>query len=344
GLVRNFVATIQHTAAQLDLDSASHIAAMQGAIFAAAKIAHKAQEDAARAQQAAAVAREAAAEAVDWANRAQNWAAQAATSARQANSYADAAEKSARDAQASAAKASQAGATARAAARSANHSANRAVESARTALTSATRAQASAAFAYGTALNAGESAKEAAEAASQAHKIAKVKRVEEVVATALKAAEEAKAARDAGRNPADTPGNDSVQGGVPWWQQSARDLAHDAELLSIFSGLAGSGLTIAGAATLPEGGVGLVLEGLALEANLAAMDFAVLNALLTGIGYGWTSNEFQHALGSAALHVVTFGQVQLIKKLGGGKVFTAVTGGLHEAVSPITGLLHHLGF
>lgn len=210
-------------------------------------------------------------------------------------------------------------------------------------MASANRAQVAAAFAHVTAHSAGESAKEAAKAASQAHAIEVVKRVQEVIGAALKAAEDAKAAREAGRNPADTPGNDSVQGGIPWWQQTARDLANDAELISIYSGLAGSALTIAGAATLPEG-VGLALEGLAMAANLTSMNFAVLNALLTGIGHGWTSSEFQHALGSAALHVMTFGQIQLIKKLDGGKVFTAVTGGLHEAVSPITGLLHHLHF
>ncbi|WP_371648627.1 MULTISPECIES: hypothetical protein [unclassified Streptomyces] len=64
-----------------------------------------------------------------------------------------------------------------------------------------------------------------------------------------------------------------------------------------------------------------------MEANLVSMAFAMLNALLRGIGHGWTSSEFEHALGGAALHAVKFGPAQLIKKLGGGKVFTAVIGG-----------------
>ncbi|OAR23998.1 hypothetical protein A8W25_16140 [Streptomyces sp. ERV7] len=67
---RKFVASVQYTTAQLDYDSATHIAAMQGAIAAATKIAHKALEDAARAQEAAARARNAATEALQWADRA----------------------------------------------------------------------------------------------------------------------------------------------------------------------------------------------------------------------------------------------------------------------------------
>ncbi|MFE7415505.1 hypothetical protein ACFU5W_34400, partial [Streptomyces laurentii] len=151
---RNFVGSVQHWTAQLDFDSASHIAGMQGAIAAAAKIAHKAQEDAARAQQAAATARNAAAEAIEWANKAKEWATQAANSADQAKANADAADQSARDAQASADKAKQAAATARTAARSANYSANRAFSAARSASASANAAQSSAASARASAVQA----------------------------------------------------------------------------------------------------------------------------------------------------------------------------------------------
>ncbi|MFJ2203234.1 ALF repeat-containing protein [Streptomyces violaceusniger] len=79
---RNFVATVQHKTAQLDHDSATHIAAIQGANAAAAKIAYKAQEDAARAQEAAAKARSAAKEAAEWAGKAQASADQALLSAK----------------------------------------------------------------------------------------------------------------------------------------------------------------------------------------------------------------------------------------------------------------------
>ncbi|MYS41868.1 hypothetical protein GTY23_11590, partial [Streptomyces sp. SID5998] len=131
---RNFIASVQYKTAQLDYDSAAHIAAVQGAIAAAAKIANKAQEDAARAQEAAAKARNAATEALQWADKAKKAADQAAASAQQADANADAAEQSAKDAQASADRAKAAAATARTAARSANYSANRAVDAAQRAV------------------------------------------------------------------------------------------------------------------------------------------------------------------------------------------------------------------
>ncbi|NED32772.1 ALF repeat-containing protein, partial [Streptomyces sp. SID8499] len=144
---RHFLATVQHQAAQLDYDSAAHIAAMQGAIAAATKIAHKAQEDAALAQQKAALARNAAADADKYKDQAAQAADDAETSAKQADDLADSAEQSAQSAQAAADRAKAAAASARTAARTANYSANRAMTAARSAVSSAASAQASAAAA-----------------------------------------------------------------------------------------------------------------------------------------------------------------------------------------------------
>lgn len=99
---RNFVASVQYKTAQLDHDSATHIAAIRGAIAAAAKVAHKAQEVAARAQEAAAKARDAAQDALEWADKATKSSDRAASYAKEAKDNADAADKSAAAAQASA--------------------------------------------------------------------------------------------------------------------------------------------------------------------------------------------------------------------------------------------------
>ncbi|MFZ3544264.1 hypothetical protein ACODT3_01545 [Streptomyces sp. 4.24] len=333
---RNFIASVQHRTAELDHDSATHIAAMQGAISAAAKIAHKAQEDAARAQEAAARARNAAAEAVTWADKALNWAAQAASAARQADSYADSAEKSAQDARVSAGKATQAAATARTAMRSANYSANRAVESARSAVASANAAQASAASAYETSLQADGDRVAAAEAASAAQTIEKDKRRAEIGEEVRKALEEALKARAEGKNPADSPENDSVGGDIPQWQQDARTLANILEWASLATSVAGTSLEIAGVWFPPAEVAGLFL-------SVTSVGLSQLSALFTGIGYGFTSSEFQHAIGNSMLHLVTFGQSQWIKKLDGGKVVTAIEIGLHGSLSVISSGLHLFG-
>ncbi|MFE3496376.1 hypothetical protein ACFXOS_25470 [Streptomyces sp. NPDC059175] len=122
---RNFIDVVQHKTAQLDYDSATHIAAIRGAIAAAAKIAYKAQEDAALASKAAAEARKAADEAAEWADKAEALADKAAGYADEARKNAHDADKSAASAQASADKAKTAAEAARGAARSANYSRTR---------------------------------------------------------------------------------------------------------------------------------------------------------------------------------------------------------------------------
>ncbi|MER6926721.1 ALF repeat-containing protein, partial [Streptomyces spiralis] len=83
-MLRNFITMVQYRTAQLDFDTATHVAAIRGAIAAAAKIAEKAQEDAAVASKAAADARNAAAEAQEWAQKALDSAAKADDYAQQA--------------------------------------------------------------------------------------------------------------------------------------------------------------------------------------------------------------------------------------------------------------------
>ncbi|MFD0383840.1 ALF repeat-containing protein [Streptomyces stramineus] len=218
---RNFVLAVQYKTAQLDHDSATHTAAIRGAIAAAAKIAHKAQEDAARAQEAAAKARDAAKEAAEWADKANASATRAQSYAKEAKENADAADKSAAAAQASANEAKKAATVARSAARSANFSANRALDAARRAVSSANSAQSSAASAHSSAVQAGKDAKTAASAASQAHQIASAKRKAEIAEAARKAAEEARRVKESGKSPSDTPDNDDVKGGdTPWWRDA----------------------------------------------------------------------------------------------------------------------------
>lgn len=207
---RNFVTLVQFRTARLDHDTATHVAAIRGAIAAAAKIAEKAQENAALASKAAADARNAAAEAKEWAAKALDSAAKADNYADEANRNADAADKSAADAKASANKASAAASTARGAARSANYSANKAMDSARAALKSSYSAQASAAAARASEIAAGKDAATAAAAASQAKQIAAAKRAAEVKAAAEAALEEARRQREAKINPADKDTNDQI--------------------------------------------------------------------------------------------------------------------------------------
>jgi hypothetical protein len=340
---RNFIASAQHRTAQLDYDSAAHISGIQGAIAAAAKIAHHAQESAARAQQAAATARNAAAEAQQWSDKANASAAQAATAATQADANADAADQSAKDAQASADKAKAAASTARSAARSANYSANRAVDAARRAVASANSAQASAASARASAIQAGQDAQTAAAAASQAHQIAAAKRQAEIAAAAKQAAEEAREAKEAGTNPADTTDNDTVKGGLPWWKEDARWLANATNWLSIGFGFASAFTGLVGLAAgffFPPAVP--FIEALASGFAYTSLAFSGLNVLFTGIGYGLSSSEFKSSLGSAALGVLTFGQSKWIGAAGGSTVVTKVSQFGHDLISPVTGVLGSL--
>ncbi|MDN3058785.1 hypothetical protein PH213_30415 [Streptomyces sp. SRF1] len=329
---RNFVATVQHKTAQLDHDSATHIAAIQGANAAAAKIAYKAQEDAARAQEAAAKARDAAKEAAEWAGKAQASADQALSSAKEAQANADAADKSAAAAQASADKAKKAAITARSAARSANFSANRALNAANRAMASANSAQASATHARASAVQAGQDAKTAAKAASQAHQTAVAKRKAELAAAAKKAAEEARKARESGNNPVDSSDNDSVSGGEsPWWRDAGW-WADATNKLSITTGFISAGLGMSSLVFPPAA----VPAGIFASVSLA---LGGISAVFTGIEHGFTSQKFWGSVGSASLALITFGQSKWIGALGGGKVVTKITQFGHDLVSPITGLL-----
>ncbi|MFJ5637060.1 hypothetical protein ACIQF5_31065 [Streptomyces goshikiensis] len=334
---RNFIASVQYKTALLDFDSATHIAAMQGAIAAAAKIAYQAEENAHRAQQAAANARDAATDAQRWADKAIESARQAETSRQQANTFANDAEKSAASAQASADRAKQAAAAARTAARSANYSASRALDSARSAVASANSAQSSAASAHASALQAGKDAREASAAASQAHQIAQDKRTAEIAAAAKQAAEEARTAKGLGKSPADSAENDTVKTDVPWYKD-VKWWANATNYVSIGYGFISAGLGIAGIFFPP-------LEAVALGFGIASVGMSAISTVLNGFAYGWTSSEFQASLGGTALGLITFGQSQWIGALGkvGGKVVapvaTKITQFGHDLISPVTSLL-----
>ncbi|MCI3927888.1 ALF repeat-containing protein [Streptomyces sp. AN091965] len=332
---RRFLATVQYKTAQLDHDSAAHIAAIQGAIAAAMKIAHKAQEDAARAQEAAARARNAASEALEWADKAKKSATQAAHYAQQADANADAADKSARDAQASADKAKQAAATARTAARTANHSANRAMDAARRSVASANSAQESATSARASAIQAGKDARTAAVAASQAHQIAAAKRKAEIAAAMRKAAEDARRARASGQNPADTPDNDDFDDLVPQWKLEARRYADAFNAFSILTGLAAAGLGVA-SLFLP---IAPVTAPLAVGFGIASLIFTGANVVFTGLGYGWTSRKFFTSLAGGGLALLTFGQSKWIGAMGGSRAVTKVSQFGHDLISPVTSWL-----
>lgn len=188
----DFVNGAYHKAAQLDQDTATHVAAIRASIANAARVAAKAHEDAARASEAAAKARNAAAEAAEWADKAQQSATQASHHAQAARDSADAADASAAAAAASAQKATTAEQTACTAARYANYSANRASASAQQAQSSAAFAQSQATAARASALAAGRDAEAASAAASDAHRIAADKRAQEQAAAAAAAAEKAR--------------------------------------------------------------------------------------------------------------------------------------------------------
>ncbi|MEU1771112.1 MULTISPECIES: ALF repeat-containing protein [Streptomyces] len=338
---RNFVASVQYKTAQLDHDSATHIAAIRGAIAAAAKVAHKAQEVAARAQEAAAKARDAAQDALEWADKATKSSDRAASYAKEAKDNADAADKSAAAAQASANEAKKAAATARSAARSANFSANRALNAARRATASANSAQAAAASARASAIQAGKDARTAAVAASQARTIAAAKRQAEIAAAARAAAEAAKKARESGKNPIDTPENDQVKGDdTPWWRDAGW-WANATNWASIGTGFLSAGLGIVGLIFPPAAPI---LEPIAGGLAIASVALGGISALFTGIEHGFTSSEFWASAGSAALGLITFGQSKWIGAVGGSKVVTKITQFGHDLVSPVTGLLGSLGF
>ncbi|MFC8215783.1 ALF repeat-containing protein, partial [Streptomyces sp. NPDC057296] len=310
---RNFVQVVRHQAAQLDHDSATHVAAVRGAIAAAAKIAYTAQQNAALASKAAADARQAAAEAKEWADKALDAASKAEGYADQARQNADAADRSAADAQTSANQAKSAASTARGAARSANYSANKAVDAARSALQSSYSAQASAASARQSALEAGRDKATAAAAASEARSIAVQKRRAEIAQKAKEAAEKAKREREEGRDPADNGTNDEVHpngtgtgsGSEEDWWSDAGWWADAANKVSIASGFIAAGLGLASLAFPP-------LAAGAAFFGYVSLGAGALGALFTGIEHGFTSGAFVESLGGTALNLATFGRGKLV--------------------------------
>ncbi|MER6319728.1 hypothetical protein ABT237_39170 [Streptomyces sp. NPDC001581] len=297
---RKFIANVQFETAQLDHDFATHVAAMQGAIAAAAKIADKAQEDAARAQEAAANARKAGGEAQMWAGKAVEAAGRATASAQKADAYANQAEESARNAQASADKAKQQAAAARTASRSANYSANRALESARSARKSADWAKESATKARTSAILAGRNAIDAATAASEVRLEAKQKRDLENTAAAELAANKMASHEIAKTNPADTAENDSTlfnPSKKDWqdWSHTSHDLAFLTGTVAAYVGFAAalSGNRVVGFAAL---GLSSVTVGL-----------DVWSAFCAYKGFGWESEEFESASRLALFSVFSLG-------------------------------------
>ncbi|MEU9954079.1 hypothetical protein AB0E15_38220, partial [Streptomyces sp. NPDC047939] len=322
-MLRNFITVIQYRTAQLDYDTATHVAAVRGAIAAAAKIAEKAQEDAALASKAAADARNAAAEAQEWAQKALDSAAKADDYAQQARDNANAADKSAADAQTSATTAKNAAATARSASRSANYSANKAVDSARSALASSAEAQRSAASARASELAAGADAKAAAAAYSQAKQIAAdKKRAEEILkakADALKAQEQ----RDKNQNPADGDKNNQVNpngtadGDADEWWNDAQFYADAANVVSIGAGFLAAGCALAAFVFPPALAAAGFFAGVSAGAG-------ALGTLFTGIEHGFTSGAFFESAVGTGLSLVSFGAYKWVgaadKALGGGLV------------------------
>ncbi|MGI5048331.1 ALF repeat-containing protein, partial [Streptomyces sp. JAC25] len=338
---RNFVTVVQYRTAQLDHDTATHVAAVRGAIAAAAKIAEKAQENAALASKVAADARNAADKAKEWADKAIAAAERADDYAAQARDNADAADKSAAAAQASANKASVAASTARSAARSANYSANKAMDSARSALKSSYSAQASAASARASALAAGKDANAAAAAANEAKQIVAAKREAERKAAAAAAAEKARKEREAKTDPAGRGTNDQVNpnGTSPdadeWWND-AEFYADAFNAISVGAGFLAAGCALAAFVFPPAAAAAGVLAGISMGAG-------ALGTLFTGIEHGFSSSEFIGSAVGTGLSLVTFGQSKWLgaaDKALGGKVIKPVVDKITEVgedlVSPVT--------
>ncbi|HEY9332143.1 MAG TPA: ALF repeat-containing protein, partial [Streptomyces sp.] len=322
-MLRNFITVIQYRTAQLDFDTATHVAAVRGAIAAAAKIAEKAQEDAALASKAAADARNAAAEAQEWAQKALDSAAKADDYAQQARDNATAADKSAADAQASATTAKNAAATARSASRSANYSANKAVDSARAALASSAEAQRSAASARASELAANADAKAAAAAYSQAKQIAADKKRAEDIAKAKAAALAAEEQRKNNQNPADNDKNNQVNpngtadGDADEWWNDAQFYADAANVVSIGAGFLAAGCALAAFVFPPALAAAGFFAGVSAGAG-------ALGTLFTGIEHGFTSGAFFESAVGTGLSLVSFGAYKWVgaadKALGGGLV------------------------
>ncbi|MDX2584920.1 ALF repeat-containing protein, partial [Streptomyces sp. WI04-05A] len=332
-MLRHFITVIQYRTAQLDFDTATHVAAVRGAIAAAAKIAEKAQEDAALASKAAADARNAAAEAQKWQQKALDSAAKAKDYAQQARDNAAAADKSAAAAQASATKAKDAAATARGAARSANYSANKAVDSARAALASSAEAQRSAAAARAAELAASADAKAAAAAYAQAKQIVADKKRAEVIAKAKEAARKAQEQRDAKQNPADNDKNNQVNpngtanGDADEWWNDAQFYADAANVVSIGAGFLSAGCALAAFVFPPALAAAGFFAGVSTGAG-------ALGTLFTGIEHGFTSGAFWESAAGTGLSLVSFGAYKWVgaaDKALGGSLVKPVVGKITES-------------
>ncbi|MEU1823418.1 ALF repeat-containing protein [Streptomyces abikoensis] len=204
----DFVTRIQYKAAQMDADTATHVASVRALIAGAAQSAATANENAALASEVAARARDKAQEAGEWADKARASADEAKGYSAEAQKKAQEADASAASAASSAQKAKDAASTAQRASRQANYSANQATASAQRAAASAANAAASAASARQSATSAGRDAAAASAAASEAQGIAAAKYQAEQAAAAAQAAQEARENTAKGVDPADNPAND----------------------------------------------------------------------------------------------------------------------------------------
>ncbi|MEU4209264.1 ALF repeat-containing protein [Streptomyces sp. NPDC026206] len=296
-----FVTRVQHKAAQQDLDTATHVAAVRAMIANAAGDAARANENAALAYEVAKKAQDKAREAGEWADKARAWANEAKGYAAEAQKKAHEADASAASAASSAQKAKAAAATAQQASRQANYSASQATASAEQAAASASSAQSSAASASQSAAAAGKDAAAASAAATEARNIADEKYQAEQIAAAAKAAQEAKENASKGVNPADDPKNDTLDtpgkgsAGGDGKGDPHKDAKAWAKGLSVASAATGIAATYAEKMPFPQAQA--LGRGLRVTSDVLALGSAVA----TGMAYGFTSDEFQKSLGKFAL-------------------------------------------
>lgn len=187
--MRYFIKSRLKEATARDLETKSHVAAIDASISKAAKYAYQAQADAYEAARVAAVARQASADANSYAAQAATYKNNAAASAAAAVNQANLAKDSAAQAEQSLATARQAAEQARADAKTAQvHAADAATSASNAAAAAATASQA-AANAQQSAFNAGKDADAAAAAATEAVTIAtNLQREEDAAANMAKAA------------------------------------------------------------------------------------------------------------------------------------------------------------
>ncbi|MCP2327037.1 hypothetical protein HDA40_005544 [Hamadaea flava] len=167
--LQKFLTTGRYAAAELDYESAAHVAVVAGLLQKISQVAETAAEHALRAQSVAARARDDAAQAAAYAQQAVDSATRAIGYAQQATSYANQAAASANKAAAAAATARQAATRATTSARSAIKSASWAIASHNMAVAAAEKANVAAHAAYKYAIKAGLDADAAGAAAADAY-------------------------------------------------------------------------------------------------------------------------------------------------------------------------------